>query len=82
MQPALEKARALQLQLYCGEFGCLPNVSVESRNQWYRDVIGIFEKYNIAWSAWDFKSRGFGVFNPDNMKLVIPEGILFQKQIR
>ncbi|MCB0664211.1 MAG: cellulase family glycosylhydrolase [Saprospiraceae bacterium] len=79
IQPAIDKARELKLQLYCGEFGCLPNVSTESRNQWYRDIISILEKYNIAWSAWDFKSSGFGVFNPDDLKLAIPEDILFMK---
>lgn len=79
IQPAIDKARELNMQLYCGEFGCLPNVGEQARNEWYRDIISILEKYRIAWSAWDFKSRGFGVFNPDDLSLAIPGDILFMK---
>lgn len=79
LKPALLKSKELNLQLYCGEFGCLPNVSSEARIQWYSDIIGLLEKYEIAWSAWDFKSRGFGVFNPDNLQLALPADVLFMK---
>jgi endoglucanase len=59
------------LQLYCGEFGCLPTVHRSARLKWYKDVRFIFESNNIAWSCWDYKG-GFAIFNqqtgsPDNI---------------
>ena len=77
MKVALEKADQLHLQLYCGEFGCLSNVGADMRNRWYKDMITLFERHHISWSAWDLKSGGFGVFDPKDRSLVIPADILF-----
>ena len=50
------------LQLYCGEWGCLPTVPREMRMLWYSDVRSILEKHDIAWAHWDYKG-GFGIFD-------------------
>ncbi|MCB0686850.1 MAG: cellulase family glycosylhydrolase, partial [Saprospiraceae bacterium] len=77
LQPALVKAKATNRQLYCGEFGCLPNVSEAARNTWFKDLISLLEENNIAWSIWDFKSSGFGVFRAEDWSFAIPREILF-----
>ncbi len=59
--PAIERARELGLQLYCGEFGCLPTVPRAARLAYYRDIVGLFESEGIAWSNWEYKGE-FGLF--------------------
>ncbi len=62
---AVNRAKELGLPLYCGEFGCIyPNTPVGSRENWYKDMVHIFEKYDIPYTAWDYKGT-FRVFNPD-----------------
>lgn len=60
VQKPLRKARALNLPLYCGEWGCLPTTPRNARMQWYRDVRSVLEKNGIAWANWDYKG-GFGI---------------------
>jgi len=55
-------AREKGLQLYCGEWGCLPTVPREMRMLWYSDVRSIMEKHDIAWAHWDYKG-GFGIYD-------------------
>lgn len=65
IEPAVVHARKLGLNLYCGEFGCLKDgVPDDVRRNWYRDMVSIFKKYDIAYTAWDYKG-GFKVFNSD-----------------
>ncbi len=65
--PAIEKARKLKLQLYCGEFGALPYTKRNDRLQYYKDIVSVFEKYNIPYSAWDYKGL-FGIRGWDSEK--------------
>ena len=60
MSKPIQKAKELNLQLYCGEWGCLPTVSRNSFLHWYGDMHDILEGHNIAWTNWDYKG-GFGV---------------------
>lgn len=60
LRPAFEKARALNLQLYCGEFGCLPTVPRKDRLAYYRDIVGILEENGVAWANWEYKAE-FGI---------------------
>ena len=55
LKPAIEKAKALNLPLYCGEFGCLPTVDRGMRLQYYRDITSVFRKNNMGYAAWDYK---------------------------
>jgi len=64
MQPAIDKANELGLQLFCGEFGLYPSTPMEMRVQWYKDMIEIFEENDIAWSHWNYKND-FPVVNED-----------------
>ncbi len=59
-KPAIDKAKELNLPLYCGEFGCLPNIDREGRLQYYRDITEAFKRNGIAYTAWDYKGL-FGI---------------------
>jgi endoglucanase len=61
-EPAIRVARELGLQLYCGEFGCLPTVPRADRLAYYRDIVGVFESEGIAWANWEYKGD-FGVYH-------------------
>lgn len=60
LQPAIDKAKALSLQLYCGEFGCLPSVPKQDRLNYYSDIVSIFDEFEIAYTHWDYKGD-FGI---------------------
>ncbi len=59
--PAIKRAKELNLQLYCGEFGCLPTVPRADRLAYYWDIVGVFEENGIAWANWEYKGD-FGIF--------------------
>lgn len=65
---AIDRAKELDLPLYCGEFGCLPTPGRTIRMQYYRDIISIFDANNIAYTAWDYKGD-FGIKGWDRTKL-------------
>ena len=60
-EPAIRRARELGLQLYCGEFGCLPSVPRADRLAYYRDFITTMEAHGMAWANWEYKGD-FGLF--------------------
>lgn len=59
--PAIQRAKELGLQLYCGEFGCLPTVARNERLAYYRDFVGVLEREGMAWANWEYKGD-FGLF--------------------
>lgn len=61
LAPAIQRARELGLQLYCGEFGCLPTVPRQDRLAYYRDIIAVMESSSMAWANWEYKGD-FGVY--------------------
>lgn len=61
LAPAIARARELGLQLYCGEFGCLPTVPRADRLAYYRDFVSTLEQNGMAWANWEYKGD-FGIF--------------------
>jgi len=61
LKPAIDRAEALGLQLYCGEFGCMPTVKETDRLAYYRDIVSTFESHGVAWANWEYKGD-FGIF--------------------
>jgi endoglucanase len=55
-KPAIEKAKELGLPLYCGEFGCFPTTDMKMRQQWYNDIMEVFNENGIAWCHWNWKN--------------------------
>lgn len=74
LAPAIERARELGLQLYCGEFGCLPTVPRADRLAYYRDIIDVFEDAGMAWANWEYKGD-FGIFQwfPEQTMIGAPD---------
>ncbi|MBN1397944.1 MAG: glycoside hydrolase family 5 protein [Bacteroidetes bacterium] len=69
LMPAIKKAKELDLQLYCGEFGCLPHVERADRLKYYSDIVSIFRENNIAYCNWEYKGD-FGIYKFDFEKLI------------
>jgi endoglucanase len=67
--PAMSRAKELHLQLYCGEFGCLPHVDRNQRLTYYRDIISAFDENTIAYCNWEYKGD-FGIYFFDFKKNV------------
>lgn len=64
MMPAIEVARKLGLQLYCGEFGVYPKIPEDTMLRWYRDVCELFNEHSIAYCHWCYKGD-FPILNDD-----------------
>lgn len=52
------------LPLYCGEFGVYGKVPLPIRQAWYRDVLAVFARHEIAWTNWDYRGS-FGLFDAE-----------------
>jgi len=63
----LDFAASKNLQLYCGEFGCMPTVDRKDRLLYYGDMIAAFEENNVAWCNWEYKGD-FGIYFYDAEK--------------
>ena len=49
---AIEAAKKYDLQLFCGEWGVYEPVDRELAYNWYRDMLTVFDEYDIAWTTW------------------------------
>jgi len=56
MMKAKKVAEAYGLQLFCGEFGAYPSTPIETRIAYYKDIISVFDKLDIAWTHWNYKN--------------------------
>lgn len=63
------------LPLYCGEFGCFDRTPAELRIAWYRDILAVFDAYDIAWANWDYKGS-FGIVDNHGNKTAIADVLL------
>jgi len=55
MSPALQKARSMNLPLYCGEYGVYPTIPNDIRLRYYSDLCDIFNANGIAYCHWCYK---------------------------
>ncbi|MDO5320972.1 MAG: cellulase family glycosylhydrolase [Bacteroidia bacterium] len=69
---AFEAAERMGLQLYCGEWGVFQQAPAESKYNWYRDMISIFDQYDVAWSTWCYFDE-FGFWSLENQEISDPE---------
>ncbi|MCM2680475.1 glycoside hydrolase family 5 protein [Echinimonas agarilytica] len=56
IEQAVRVAQKHGLKLYCGEFGAFPTTDLSMRQEWYRDLMSIFNQYDIAWAHWNYKN--------------------------
>lgn len=52
MADAIQVAKDYDLQLFCGEWGVYEPVDRELAYTWTRDMISVFNEFNIAWTTW------------------------------
>lgn len=67
MQKPLALAAKLNLPLYCGEFGVIDKAPVGAKLAWYKDMVAIFDKHNVAYANWNYKAGSFGIVD-DQLK--------------
>ncbi len=63
MEKPLRVARAHNLPLYCGEWGAMATAPEADRLRWYQDMVQLFEKHDIAYANWNYKSGNFGLLD-------------------
>ena len=51
-QDAIAVAKQYGLQLFCGEWGVYEPVDRELAYKWTRDMLTVFDEYDIAWTTW------------------------------
>ncbi len=49
---AIEVAKKYDLQLFCGEWGVYEPVNRELAYKWTKDMLTVFDEFNIAWTTW------------------------------
>ena len=49
---AIAVAKKYGLQLFCGEWGIYENTDRELGYQWTKDMLTVFNEFNIAWTPW------------------------------
>jgi endoglucanase len=65
MAKPIHLADSLKLPLYCGEFGVIEGSPRDSKIAWYKDLVAIFVKHNIAYANWNYKAGSFGIVDAD-----------------
>ena len=65
MAKPIALAAKLSLPLYCGEFGVINKSPVNDKLAWYRDMVAVFEKHNIAYANWNYKAGSFGIVDAE-----------------
>jgi len=75
MSKPLHLADSLKLPLYCGEFGIINKSPRGPMEAWYKDMVSIFDQYNIGYANWNYKAGSFGIvdgqINPDTTMIKI-----------
>ncbi|MBR6182864.1 MAG: cellulase family glycosylhydrolase [Prevotella sp.] len=49
---AIAAAKKYDLQLFCGEWGVYEPVDRELAYKWYKDMLTVFDEFDIAWTTW------------------------------
>jgi len=65
MEKPLQRAKELNLPLYCGEYGVFMAAPMPDRLRWYRDMLSILEQHGISSANWNYKSDEFGLVGLD-----------------
>lgn len=61
IKSALDVKKEKNITLYCGEFGVIDRADEDDAIRWYRDILNLFEKYDIGYALWSYKEMDFGI---------------------
>ena len=59
--PAIAKAEADNVPLYCGEYGVIDLAAGPDKIRWLKDIQSVFKKYGIGRALWNYKEKDFGM---------------------
>lgn len=62
MKDAIDVAAKYGLQLFCGEWGVLETVDRSLAYAWTKDMIKVFDEFNVAWTTWCYDGD-FGFYD-------------------
>lgn len=62
--PAIAAAEERGTCLYCGEYGVIEHATPEDTVRWFRTIHAVFERHQIARSAWTYRQMNFGLSDP------------------
>ena len=69
MKDAIDVAARYGLQLFCGEWGVYEPVDRDLAYAWTRDMISVFDEFDIAWTSWCYDADfGFWDQNKEDYK--------------
>jgi endoglucanase len=61
MRPARHFMRSRKESVYCGEFGVIDRAPIQTRINWTRDLIDVFNGLHIGYAYWSYKQMDFGL---------------------
>lgn len=61
LQPAIAFSHALGQPLHCGEFGVIDRADRQTRLNWTRDIVSLFEDNDFGYAYWSYKEMDFGL---------------------
>lgn len=61
-QPAIDFAKEKKATLYCGELGVIALASMQTRENWHRDIMGLLSEAQIGCAVWSYKEMDFEIF--------------------
>ncbi len=62
MKDAIDVAAKYGLRLFCGEWGVYEPVDRELAYAWTKDMISVFDEFDIAWTSWCYDAD-FGFYD-------------------
>jgi len=65
LTPAVEFREKTDATLYCGEFGVIDQAPLDSRINWYRDVVDVLNDLGIGHACWSYREMSFGLIDED-----------------
>lgn len=60
-EPAVKKAEADNVPLYCGEYGVIDLAENEAKLRWLKDIHSAFSNHGIGSALWNYKQKDFGI---------------------
>jgi hypothetical protein len=60
LQPAVAFSHSLKQPLHCGEFGVIDRANRQTRINWTRDMVSLFEENGFGYAYWSYKAMDFG----------------------
>lgn len=66
LQPALNFAKERNVTLYCGEYGVIDHVPMDSNLRWHEDLSDLLIEYGIGRAVWTYKLMSFPMVDKDS----------------